>query len=447
VAKASRENRKGVQSTRRPGSLRERAIYLCSEPTCTPAGYPRPYIGRALQYKFTRLTNMHLLVLCALPAATAELTAAPVFIGNSTQLFADDFIVDSMVNLTRSVHSPDCSHSVITPDAPWERNRAISTSATSIILDEDSGKLRVWYMTRNATLGCWPKGVPGCVPAEHLPPQPNFEEPGAGPVYMHYAESVDGGKTFIKPSLGITSIGGSTSNNVVLTMFDGGTLADGPLPTRGNGLEGEGFTVFIDPNQATGSAQRYRGITAGNLALTSPDGFNWTVAGVYNIPCLDGAVNTHEGLCPGTAPGHPVQYPANTLYNSVDTQGVIFFDPPCNKHQGCYSFYTRWYSNRTSADRQARRVRSKALTLHEIEHTLNLFNQSVGLGYWGNESIVLQADALDYATNPGPCTFHSNPEICPEWSGLLGPMDIYGSTPWYNAATRCVTAASVRQLR
>lgn len=398
---------------------------------------------------------MPLMLLCALPVAcTTELhTAAPaaIFIRDSTQLFADDFIVDSMINLTRSVHSPDCSHSVITPDAPLERNRAIATGGTSVILDEDSGKLRVWYMTRNATLGCLPGSVPDptrvppCTPSEHLPPQPNFQEPASGPAYLHYAESVDGGNTFIKPSLGMTLIGGNTSNNIVLTMFDGGTLADGPLPARGNGLQGEGFTVSIDPNQVAGSAQRYRGITEGNLALTSPDGLIWTVAGVYNIPCLDGAVNTHEGLCPGTAPGNPIQYPANTLYNSVDTQGVMFFDAPCNDHQGCYSFYTRWYSNRTSANRQARRVRASALTSHEIDHNLNLFNQSVGLGYWGNETIVLQADALDYATNPGPCHFHSNPESCAEWSGLLGPMDIYGTTPWFNPATGCVAAASARQ--
>jgi hypothetical protein len=93
-----------------------------------------------------------------------------------------------------------------------------------------------------------------------------------------------------KPILGITSIGGNKFNNVLFMLWGSDQAATsqqpvaGPLPARDSGLKGNDFTVFMDPNQATGSPQRYRGLT-GNLALTSPDGFNWTVvASVCNIP-------------------------------------------------------------------------------------------------------------------------------------------------------------------
>ena len=326
-------------------------------------------------------------------AAAAAAAAPPINIANSTQLFVDDFIIGSMANLTRILHSPDCSHPVIAPDAPWEQNRSIGTGGTTILAD--GGKIRAWYITRNASLGCSPGGVPGkhddqppC--ADHLAPQPNYEEPYAGPVYLSYAESVDGGRTFTKPLLGRQDIGGNTSNNVVLLLWDGGLL------------KGDGFTVMIDPTQAVGSAQRYRGVT-GNLLLHSPDGFNWTASGIFHIPCLSGRF---------TGPG--------CKGNTFDTQAVLLWDPPCS----CYSFYTRWYTwNGNKQQREVRRARARNLTAHWINHTQNWWNQSVGVGDWENQTIVLAPDALDLATN----RVNS--------SGFIGPVDFYGSTPWYKYVT------------
>ena len=91
--------------------------------------------------------------------------------------------------------------------------------------------------------------------------------------------------------------------------------------------------------------------------------------------------------------------------------GVVFFDPPCD----CYSFYTRWYGAKDMR-REVRRARSKNLQTLQIDRTKNYWNVSIGLGHWGNQSVVLQPDALDDATSPVGS------------KGFLGPMDMYGSS-------------------
>ena len=134
-----------------------------------------------------------LLQLLLVPAAAAAAAAqsAAISIGNSTQLFVDDFLIQSKVNLTRSMHSPDLSRVAITADAPWERNYTVGMIGTSVILDD--GKIRLWYSLRNNTLGCRPANVPrhqsDQPPCDaHVPPQPNYVT-AAGNIYIGYAES------------------------------------------------------------------------------------------------------------------------------------------------------------------------------------------------------------------------------------------------------------------
>ena len=137
-----------------------------------------------------------LLQLLLVPAAAPQppqpsAQSAAISIGNSTQLFVDDFLIQSKVNLTRSMHSPDLSRVAIAADAPWERNYTVGMIGTSVILDD--GKIRLWYSLRNNTLGCRPANVPrhqsDQPPCDaHVPPQPNYVA-AAGNIYIGYAES------------------------------------------------------------------------------------------------------------------------------------------------------------------------------------------------------------------------------------------------------------------
>eukprot|EP01052_Picozoa_sp_SAG31_P036768 SAG31_NODE_4636_length_3080_cov_2.158672_2_plen_293_part_00 len=112
-------------------------------------------------------------------------------IGNTTQLFADNFLIQYH-NLTRRMHSPQLVP-IVWPGsagASWESGFAIGTGATSVVQDEAGGKLRLYYSLRNASLGCGFGDQPAC--SEDAPPQPNFE-PSAGPIRTAIAESTDSG--------------------------------------------------------------------------------------------------------------------------------------------------------------------------------------------------------------------------------------------------------------
>jgi hypothetical protein len=212
-------------------------------------------------------------------------------IGNSTQLFADDFIVSSMTStMTRSMHSPvmTLSDAAIQADQPWEQGYKVSDCAVSVAhvpnVDVPSGlgKIRVWYGLRTVA-GAAERGV-----------------------LLAYAESMDGGRSFTKPLLNQYSLGNSTANNIIM-----------PVPTTSHCM-----AVFVDPNEPIGSPQRYRGISA-NTALISPDGLRWTKTGVYNVP----------SMLPGVA------------HNPFDTQDQIIWDPRCS----CYSLYARWENERDNS--------------------------------------------------------------------------------------------------
>ena len=55
-------------------------------------------------------------------------------IGNSTQLFVDDFLVAS-TNLSRTMNRPAADRVVIAADAPWERGFKIGIIGTSVVQD------------------------------------------------------------------------------------------------------------------------------------------------------------------------------------------------------------------------------------------------------------------------------------------------------------------------
>ena len=131
-----------------------------------------------------------------------------VHIGQATQLFIDDAVIATTANLTRTMHSPAMTRVVLTADAAWEKNLTIGVLGASII--SEGGKLRVWYPLRNSSLGCRPAGVPVSINSQpncsSNNSQPNVN---AAPIFLAYAESVDGGLTFTKPILNLYSFEGS----------------------------------------------------------------------------------------------------------------------------------------------------------------------------------------------------------------------------------------------
>jgi hypothetical protein len=332
----------------------------------------------------------------ALLAMGAAMAAHPtaggaIDIGSALQLVADDFIIASLANLTRTMHSPQPSfQTVLKPDAEWEADFAIGLVGTSVVVD--GPKIRLYYALRNRSLGCGQGDQPPC--AAKLPPEPNYE-PTAGPILTALAESTDGGITFSKPLLGRYSIKGSKVNNIL------GRIMMDPRSSASNDNVTNIDTVFIDPNAEPGSARRYRGVR-GDRPFYSADGISWTMG---NRPWVADCTPLFIGDF-GTC--------------GFDTKPAVFWDPPCAAGAGCWSFYTRYKNNvpprpaTTQEFRMVRRARSFSLDAAAGP-------AADGKLVWTNETLVMRADALDNAT-------HST------WTPHLPPVDFYGATPWYAGA-------------
>ena len=157
-------------------------------------------------------------------------------------------------------------------------------------------------------------------------------------VQVAYAESEDG-IHFVKPVLGLHPLEGSTENNIV-------------MPSRIGGC-----AVWVDPKAP--AEQRYRSQSKGYNEPTaeelhsfaSPDGVRWTQW-------------RHEDI------------------GDCDTQSIAFWDG----RLGRYVLYTRRNPNAgtPARSRVVRRLESDDLT------------------HWGNETVVLAADAADNATHLSP---------------------------------------------
>lgn len=295
------------------------------------------------------------LLLCtASGGANSQQPEATMDIGDSVQLFVDDLLVADSNNLTRVMHSPAVVQIAVAADAPWEQDFTIGIIGTSVVMD--GGKIRLWYQLRNKTLGCGHGDQPSC--AERLPPQPNYE-PSGGLILTAYAESTDGGRTFVKPLLHRYSLNGSTANNIIgFVFFEPGSKHKGNL-THLN-------SIFVDPTQPSDSPRRFRGVS-GAVPYFSHDGMNFTLGDPWNIPAdplFDGDWGT----------------------SGTDTQGEAFWDPPCANGRGCFSFYTRFKNEMPRPPphfRMVRRARSFKLD---------------GAN-WTNQTIVMRADALDNSTH------------------------------------------------
>jgi len=140
-----------------------------------------------------------LLTAAVLPLRSGD--PAPLRIGSDLQLFADDYLVETMRGVTRRLHEPAPAGRAITFDRAWEGN----VSAYFTVIQEPD-RIRLYYR--------------GAAAPDYV--APSMLQPGETVVPAHdevacYAESRDGGRTFERPSLGIHEFKGSRDNNIVWT--------------------------------------------------------------------------------------------------------------------------------------------------------------------------------------------------------------------------------------
>jgi hypothetical protein len=146
-------------------------------------------------------------------------------IGSRLELFVDDYLIESMTNLTQTLHHPQRRETVLTFDRPWEGG----VSSFPVVF-QDGDIYRLYYY-----------GMAWGVPSK-----------------ICYAESRDG-ITWTRPNLGLCEFDGSTENNII--------ISDPPM---------EQFAPFKDPNPAAPESQRYKAIGySPPIAFCSPDGIHW----------------------------------------------------------------------------------------------------------------------------------------------------------------------------
>jgi hypothetical protein len=83
----------------------------------------------------------------SLHLASGAIESIPLKIGNQRQIFIDDFLVGSMHNLTRVLHSParHRDNPLIVGDRPWEQ-WVIEVNGRSVVYDEKAGEFRMYYL-------------------------------------------------------------------------------------------------------------------------------------------------------------------------------------------------------------------------------------------------------------------------------------------------------------
>lgn len=191
-------------------------------------------------------------------------------LGLRRELFVDRFLVERMDGLRLLLHHPERREVAFTCDAPWEDNVAGFASVF-----EDGGVVRLYY---RAAI-------------------PDLKDEDFTIAAM--AESLDGGRSFRRPELGLVEFNGSRRNNILHIGKEPG------IPP-----------AFIDTNPARKPDERYKGFCAKwqkLFAMCSSDGLRWR-------PMTDG----------------PLQMPG-----TFDTINSGFWDSV----QKLYRSYTRFFAD------------------------------------------------------------------------------------------------------
>lgn len=194
----------------------------------------------------------------------------PIRINTRRELFVDDLLIDRLEGAALRFAAPERREIAFVGDAPWEDFTCGALSVT-----QESDRLRMFYRAS-------------------IPDLKNEDD-----VIIAVAESHDGGKTFLRPELGLIEFNGSKANNIV---WRGGQPSVPP--------------AFRDTNPAAAPGALYKGIASSwgkAYAMGSPDGLRWS-------PLHDGPLE---------------------MEGSFDTINTGFWDSLA----GCYRSYTRAFTD------------------------------------------------------------------------------------------------------
>jgi len=210
-------------------------------------------------------------------AAVSPLAAADVFdLGDRRELFVDRHQIESMTDgATLRMHQPRPAEIALKFDAPWE-----GPTSAYVTVFQDGDKVRMYYRG---------SGAPG-------------DDGKLNQQYACYAESTDGGRTFVKPKLGLVEVNGSKDNNVIW------------------GTPSHNFTAFKDTRPGVPADERYKALKDGRskagkrglYAYYSADGLAWRQAS-------DDAVLTQ---------------------GAFDSQNLAFWDEAKQKYCSYYRVFT-----------------------------------------------------------------------------------------------------------
>ncbi|MCD2422676.1 hypothetical protein LQ567_07885 [Niabella pedocola] len=182
-----------------------------------------------------RICILKLQLLAGFLSVLTAATGQPLMLGNNRELFVDQYLIDSLHQLTQQLQHPHNEGVVLTFDHPWEGNFC---GYGTII--KDAHTFRMYY-----------RGVRQAI------------KDGGDNEVTCYAESTDG-IHWVKPSLGIYTINGTAANNVILAHA---------APATHN------FTPFLDTNPHVKKSERYKAVggidKSGLLAFVSADGIHW----------------------------------------------------------------------------------------------------------------------------------------------------------------------------
>ena len=187
-------------------------------------------------------------LLLALPLLTLPSSASakePLDIGSQRQLFLDDYIVERLEGLKRTMHQPVKRGAVIKPDQAWE----VSLQTRCVpAWDVQRKVFKLWMITST--------NIPGL----------------AG---TSYAESKDG-IHWSKPVLRQRQINGSRENNFIVVV--------GGDEWPKNGIE----NVVYDPDDPDPD-RRFKGFygVINRRPMVSPDGIHWKLLDAKVLPSSD----------------------------------------------------------------------------------------------------------------------------------------------------------------
>lgn len=188
----------------------------------------------------THLRICHVLLL--LSAATSAFAGETevLDIGARRELFVDYTLIERLEGASLELHRPRHVGKSLDYDKPWE-----GAYAGAVAILDDGDLLRAYYRGYRTDL-------PGAIV-------------DGKKELTCYAESRDGGRSWIKPELGLHEVHGATRNNVLFA--DSGGVS-------------HNFAPFIDNRPGVSEAERYKAIagtkqTGGVHGFVSSDAIHW----------------------------------------------------------------------------------------------------------------------------------------------------------------------------